>query len=129
MSRCRMVYAIGGESLNDIKKSDRYDAPPLQLWDDEGELSPDEPFFPPAPGPTPERPQKPRYLQRKGKRRRLNPPEDADPNDQPGPSGLNNPDPPTVVNNPNPPTVVNNPDPPTRSSGRVRKRPTRLVEE
>ena len=112
MSRCRMVYAIGGESLNDVKKSDRYEAPPLQLWDEEGEPgSDDEPFYPPAPGPTPQRPQKPRYLQRNGKRQRLNPPTQNDQTDQPGPSGLNN------------------PAPPSRTSSRARKRPNRLVEE
>ena len=114
MSRCRMVYAIGGESLNDVKKKDRYMAPPLALWDEEGEPgSDDEPFYPPAPGPAPQRPQKPKYLQRKAKRQRLNPPEPANPTEEPGPSGLNQP----------------NPNPPTRVSGRARRRPNRLVEE
>ena len=43
MSRTRMLYWIGGESLNDIKKSERYKAPPINLIPDEPT---DEPYYP-----------------------------------------------------------------------------------
>ena len=112
MSRCRMVYAMGGESLNDCKKSDRYKAPKIPLYDETGEDT-SENWFAPAPGPDPARPQPPRYLQNKknkAKRRRLNPESEI-----PGPSGINS----------NP---TQNQEP-TRVSGRSRKAPVRLIEE
>ena len=108
MSRARMVYCLGGESLNDVKKSDRYKAPPIPLFDPTGDTPPDE-YFAPAPGPTPSRPQPPNYIRRKnGKRQRLNPQDD-----EPGPSRIN----------PNPNQE------PSRVSGRIRKKTTRLIEE
>ena len=117
MSRCRMVYCMGGESLNDVKKSERYKAPKIPLYDPTGEDTSDD-WFAPAPGPDPARPQKPRYLQRQGKRRRLNP---SVPNgidlDQPGPSGINS------------NSTPNQTQQPTRVSTRRRKQPTRLIEE
>ena len=105
MSRCRMVYCLGGESLNDVKKSERYKAPEIQLFDPTGE---NDDYVAPAPGPAPARPQPPKSLRtNNGKRRRLNPPED-----EPGPSGIPVPAP-----------------QPSRASGRTRKKPSRLVEE
>ena len=117
MSRCRMVYCLGGESLNDVKKSDRYKAPEIPLFDETGEDQ-SEDWFAPAPGPDPERPQPPRYIRNNnGKRRRLNPPTQepgpsgTDPSYQPGPSGIDT-----------------NPGP-SRVSGRIRKKTTRLIEQ
>ena len=116
MSRCRMVYAMGGESLNDVKKSERYKAPKIPLYDPTGEDLSDD-WFAPAPGPDPARPEKPRYLQRQGKRRRLNPSVPTEINlDQPGPSGISNP-------------ISNQTQQATRVSVRKRKQPNRLIEE
>ena len=110
MSRARMVYCLGGESLNDVKKSDRYKAPEIQLFDPTGENLSDD-YFAPAPGPTPQRPQPPNYLRNKnGKRRRLNPPDE-----EPGPSSM--------------PVPVPSDPAPSRVSGRIRKKTTRLIEE
>ena len=110
MSRCRMVYCLGGESLNDVKKSDRYLAPEIPLYDETGEdLSED--WHAPAPGPAPARPQPPRYLQNRAKRRRLNPA-----SDEPGPSNINS-------------NSISNQELPSRVSGRKRKKTVRLVEE
>ena len=106
MSRCRMVYCLGGESLNDVQKSDRYKAPEIPLFDPTGEDVSDE-YIAPAPGPIPARPQPPQYIRnRNGKIRRLNPPnEEPEPRpDQAAPG-------------------------PSRVSGRTRKRTTRLIEE
>ena len=108
MSRCRMVYCLGGESLNDVKKSDRYKAPEIQLFDPTGENESDE-YIAPAPGPIPARPQPPSYIRNaNGKRRRLNPP-----SEQPAPR----------------PTTDQAAPGPSRVSGRIRKKTTRLIEE
>ena len=112
MSRTRMLYIMGGESLNDVPKSERYKAPPLQIIPDEPT---EEPFIPEAPGPTPSRPVLPKYIQKAQKRRAQNAQRAQN----------------AVLNAPGPsrePTPNQAPQP-SRISKRARKAPSRLIEE
>ena len=61
-----MLYAMGGESLNDVPKSERYKAQPIKIIPDEPT---DEPYVPEAPGPAPMRPPLPKYLQKQARKR------------------------------------------------------------
>ena len=106
MSRTRMLYIMGGESLNDVPKSERYKAQPLQIIPDEPT---EEPFIPEAPGPAPSRPLLPKYIQKAQKRRARNAVRNV-----PGPSRE--------------PTPNEAPEP-SRISKRARKAPSRLIEE
>ena len=102
ISRTRMIYCLGGESLNDVSKKERYKAEPIKIIPDEPS---EEPYYPEAPGPIPTRPALPKYLQKKNKR----------PPNAPGPSASAEPNDPAPA--------------PSRVSKRARKAPNRLIEE
>ena len=99
-----MLYCIGGESLNDVPKSERYKAPPIKIIPDDPT---DEPYVPEAPGPAPMKPPLPKYLLKKSRKRPAR-------SQEPGPSRE---------------PVQNEPPQPSRTSGRARKAPSRLIEE
>ena len=96
-----MLYAMGGESLNDVPKSERYKAQPIKIIPDEPT---DEPYVPEAPGPAPMRPPLPKYLQKQSRKRPAR-------SNEPGPSR----DP-----------GHNEAQLPSRTSQRARKAPSRL---
>ena len=96
-----MLYAMGGESLNDVPKSERYKAQPIQIIPDEPT---DEPYVPEAPGPTPMRPPLPKYLLKQSRKRPAR-------SNEPGPSRESG---------------QNEAPQPSRTSQRARKAPSRL---
>ena len=96
-----MLYAMGGESLNDVPKSERYKAPPIKIIPDEPT---DEPYVPEAPGPAPMRPPLPKYLLKQSRKRPAR-------SNEPGPSRE---------------LGQNEAPQPSRTSQRARKAPSRL---
>ena len=105
MSRTRMIYCLGGESLNDVPKAERYKAPPIQIIPDEPS---DEPFYPDAPGPAPAKPSLPRYLLKQLNKRANRV---------------------AVANEPDPNESIEPVAGPSRVSKRAKKAPNRLIEE